>query len=91
MSTPHNGMKGIDNPEFVKNFFGASGANFRYDLIAEQEAKTMVLFDLTNDFKELICQKEIIIRTLYETRKTKIGDSEPVAVRILYYGWRSTE
>lgn len=89
MATPHQGIKGVDNPTFVKNFFGVSGVHFRSDLIAEQEAKTMVLFDLTNDFKELIARKQIPIRTLYETRKTRVGDSGLVGVRAYYLRTRN--
>ncbi|KLO10638.1 hypothetical protein SCHPADRAFT_509517 [Schizopora paradoxa] len=80
MSTPHQGMKGVEDPQFIANFFGASGANFRRDLIAEQDAKTVVLFDLTNDFKELIREKKITVRTLYETRKTGVEGLGSVSI-----------
>lgn len=64
---------------------GVFSVDVRKDLIAEQHPNSMVLFDLTNDFRELIAAKDIAIATLYETKMTKYRDQNPVWVWIILF------
>ncbi|KIK63472.1 hypothetical protein GYMLUDRAFT_72124 [Collybiopsis luxurians FD-317 M1] len=73
LGTPHQGGNGVDAAKFVANFVRAFNIDVRVDLIKSLDPKSMVLFDLTDDFRQLVSSKGIEIATLYETKKTKIG------------------
>ncbi|KAJ3876592.1 Alpha/Beta hydrolase protein [Lentinula edodes] len=73
LGTPHQGGNGVDTARFVANFVRAFNIDVRVDLIKSLDPKSMVLFDLTDDFRQLVSSKGIEIASLFETKKTKIG------------------
>lgn len=73
LGTPHQGANGVDTAKFVANFVRAFNIDIRVDLIKSLDPNSMVLFDLTDDFRQLVSSKGIEIATLFETKKTKIG------------------
>ncbi len=73
VGTPHRGGNGVDGAKFVANFVRAFNVEVRYDLIKSLESGSPVLFDLTDDFRQLIAAKGIEIATLFETKKTRLG------------------
>ncbi|KAJ8694582.1 hypothetical protein PTI98_007242 [Pleurotus ostreatus] len=73
VGTPHRGGNGVDGAKFVANFVRAFNVDIRYDLIKSLDPGSMVLFDLTDDFRQLIAAKGIEIATLFETKKTRFG------------------
>ncbi|KAJ3918020.1 Alpha/Beta hydrolase protein, partial [Lentinula edodes] len=73
LGTPHQGGNGVDTARFVANFVRAFNIDVRVDLIKSLDPRSMVLFDLTDDFRQLVSSKGIEIASLFETKKTKIG------------------
>jgi len=73
LGTPHRGGNGVDTATFVANFVRVFNVNVRVDLIKSLDPSSMVLFDLTDDFRQLIAAKGIGISTLFEIKKTKLG------------------
>jgi hypothetical protein len=73
LGTPHRGGNGVDSATFVSNFLRAVNVNVRVDLIKSLNPNSMVLFDLTDDFRQLVEAKGIEISTLFEIKKTVIG------------------
>ncbi|KAF4570207.1 hypothetical protein EYR36_010014 [Pleurotus pulmonarius] len=73
VGTPHRGGNGVDGAKFVANFVRAFNVEVRYDLIKSLESGSPVLFDLTDDFRQLVAAKGIEIATLFETKKTRLG------------------
>ncbi|KAH7928814.1 hypothetical protein BV22DRAFT_1192463 [Leucogyrophana mollusca] len=73
LGTPHQGGNGVDMGTFVANFVRAFGVKARSDIIRSLDPRSMVLFDLTDDFRQLVDAKGIEISTLFEIKKTHIG------------------
>lgn len=73
LGTPHRGGNGVDSATFVANFLRAVNVNVRLDLIKSLNPNSMVLFDLTDDFRQLVEAKGIEISTLFEIKKTVFG------------------
>ncbi|KDQ27205.1 hypothetical protein PLEOSDRAFT_1026793, partial [Pleurotus ostreatus PC15] len=65
VGTPHRGGNGVDGAKFVANFVRAFNVDIRYDLIKSLDPGSMVLFDLTDDFRQLVAAKGIEIATLF--------------------------
>jgi len=73
VGTPHRGGNGVDSATFVSNFLKAVNITVRVDLIQSLNPNSMVLFDLTDDFRQLVDAKGMGISTLFEVRKTVFG------------------
>jgi hypothetical protein len=82
LGTPHQGGNGVNNAKFVANLVRAFKIDVRVDLLKSLDPKSMILFDLTNDFRQLVSSKGIEIASLFETRKTKVVGSS----KILFFG-----
>ncbi|KAJ7875324.1 Alpha/Beta hydrolase protein [Mycena olivaceomarginata] len=78
LGTPHQGANGISNAKFVANFVRAFKPDARVDLLKSLDPKSMILFDLTDDFRQLVSSKGIEIASLFETRKTKMVGSSKI-------------
>nr|VWP02414.1 D-xylose-proton symporter [Ganoderma boninense] len=73
LGTPHRGGNGVDTATFIANFIRAFKVNVRADLLKSLDPNSMVLFDLTDDFRQLVATKGIEIASLFETKKTKFS------------------
>ncbi|KAM5544196.1 hypothetical protein V8D89_001856 [Ganoderma adspersum] len=71
LGTPHRGGNGVDTATFMANFIRAFKVNVRADLIKSLDPSSMALFDLTDDFRQLVATKGIEIASLFETKKTQ--------------------
>jgi len=73
VGTPHSGGNGVDTAQFVANLVRVFNVEVRGDLVKSLDPRSMVLFDLTDDFRQLIAAKGIEIATLFEIKKTPLG------------------
>ena len=73
IGTPHRGGNGVDSATFVSNFLKVVNITVRIDLIKSLNPNSMVLFDLTDDFRQLVDTKRMGISTLFELRETVFG------------------
>ncbi|KLO06642.1 hypothetical protein SCHPADRAFT_837791 [Schizopora paradoxa] len=90
LGTPHQGGKGVDNARFVANFLRPFNRNVRMDLIKGLRPDSMILFDLTNEFRKLVEARRIKIATLIESKSTRIGFFRHVRVHSSFYRFLST-
>jgi hypothetical protein len=91
LGTPHRGGNGVDIATFVSNFLKAVNVSVRIDLIRQLEPNSMVLFDLTDDFRQLVEAKGIEISTIFEIRKTVFGHwpaKRRFLVRNVIFDWQ---
>ncbi|KAJ7353680.1 hypothetical protein DFH08DRAFT_692107 [Mycena albidolilacea] len=78
LGTPHQGANGVSNAKFVVNFVRAFKIDVHVKLLESLDPKSMILFDQTDDFRQLVSSKGIEIASLFETRKTKIVGSSKI-------------
>ena len=78
--TPHRGLHGVDDETFLTNLLRVCNVDIRTDLLEEQRSCSAILFDLTEDFKQLIAAKNIEVATLFEIKKTEFTGFSPIWV-----------
>lgn len=79
IGTPHSGvnLNGIDADTFIKVLVGVVfnlDVDARHDLVEDlrSNSNSRQLFDLTDDFRQLIAAKRIGVVTLLESKKTRL-------------------
>lgn len=88
IGTPHSGVNsaGISAEAFIKILVGAVyklDVDVRHDLVEELAPSSKHLFDLTDDFRQLIAARRINIATLLEGKKTRLRGFPDLLVRNL--------
>lgn len=73
LGTPHGGGNSVDTATLVANFIRAFKVDVRTDLIKSMDPSSMALFDLTDDFRQLVATKGIEIASLFDTKKTRFS------------------
>lgn len=74
IGTPHISVPGLDDATTAANFLYPQVINKA--LVQSLEPGSFFLFDQTQDFKQLLEQRQIKISTLFEARKTKSATTE---------------
>lgn len=78
--TPHRGGNGVSSGVLLGNLLKAVGVDARTDLIRSLDPRSIALFDLTDDFRQIVDAFGITIHTFFETKKTKVGFTKRVLV-----------
>src|ERR1700729_1662092 len=70
MGTPHQGGHGVDAAVIMTDILKLANIDMKQDLIKGLRVDSLDLFDATNDFRKLVEETHIDVRTLFEGERT---------------------
>jgi len=71
--TPHRGGNGVNAAVLVTHILKAINIETNRDLLKTLDPRSVALFDLTDDFRQVVELIGVTVHTFFEGKKTKIG------------------